>query len=102
MTTTETEKTAPKSSVATFSLVIGILSIVGSLFLPASGLLGIVALILGFMALREIKTQGFQGRGLAIGGIIAGLLGVGWYLFTVFVLAPAVARTFDTISSSLP
>lgn len=106
MTTPETENVSPKSSIATFSLVIGILSVLASFFLasiPGIGVLGgLVALILGIMALREIKAQGFQGRGSAIWGIVLGSISIAWFLLVVFVLGPAIKDVFDTINESLP
>src|ERR1044072_3793476 len=102
--TTSAENARPTSSIATFSLVIGIGSLVLSFLVaavPIIGFLGgLVALILGIMALREIKTQSFQGRGSAVGGIITGSLSIAWFLFAIFVLAPAVKNTFDAINNS--
>lgn len=57
-------------SIAT--LVLGIVSIV----IPYIGFLpGIVGIILGAMSLKEIKLNGEQGRGMAIGGLVCSIIG---------------------------
>ncbi len=61
-----------KSGFAIASLVLGILA-----FIPLVGvLLGILAIIFGVIARRQIKNQEFKGRGLATAGIILGVLGI--------------------------
>lgn len=99
---TQSEKTIEKSNIATFSLIIGIVSFLGAFFIPILGLLGgLVAIILGVLALREIKAQGFQGRGAAITGIVLGGVGIAWFLIFTFVLGPAIADTFNQINDAL-
>ncbi len=67
-----------KSGLAIASLVLGIIS-----FFPLIGiLLGIVATVLGIVALGQIKDKGLEGKKMAIAGIILGVLGV---LFTFLV-----------------
>jgi hypothetical protein len=54
-----------------------------------TGLLGmaIVPLILGMVALGRIKKNGTGGKGMAIAGIVLGILEIiGWILFIVFVV----------------
>jgi hypothetical protein len=61
----------------TVSLIFGILSI--ALFCCYGGIpLGIIALITGYMGLKNEKDDParYGGRGLAIGGIVAGGLGL--------------------------
>jgi hypothetical protein len=70
----ETEPETATSGKAIFSFVLGLLSVVcGCTFLA-----GLPALALGFLALRDVKASGGRttGGGLAIGGIIAGLVGI--------------------------
>ncbi|HEY2369298.1 MAG TPA: DUF4190 domain-containing protein [Polyangiaceae bacterium] len=79
------------------SLVLGILSLVGCVGMLA----GIPAIILGFMSRRDIARSGgtMGGDGLALGGIITGilstLLSVGLIIFYVAIFA-AVAATPST------
>jgi len=77
------------------SLVLGILSLVGCF----GALAGIPAVILGFLAKRDIaRSQGaIGGDGLALGGIITGglstVLSIGLFIFYVAVIGAAVAST---------
>ena len=48
--------------------VLAIIALIGGFVLPLAGI------IVGFIALKQIKTTGEGGRGLAIGGIIAGFV----------------------------
>lgn len=102
---TTLENTSPKNGLATVSLVIGILSALVSFFLafaPLWGaLLGLIAIVLGVMALGQIKVQGAQGRGQAIAGIVLGALGILWVIVYFFVLGPIIYNTFQTINNSL-
>ncbi len=76
---------------AVASLVLGILGILTSFFL-LGGLLGLVALILGFVALGKIKKGEADGRGMAIGGIITGAIAL---LLTVLIVATVGAFFAD-------
>lgn len=61
-----------KSSLATASLILGILS-----FVPGIGLiLGIIAIIIGIVSLFRIRKNRLRGKKLAIAGIILGFLGI--------------------------
>ncbi|WP_379139959.1 DUF4190 domain-containing protein [Paenibacillus sp. sgz500992] len=63
------------------SLVLGILSIVS----PYIGILfGIIAIILSAISLKEIRTRYEEGRGLAIAGLICGI--VGTLIYTLLIL----------------
>jgi hypothetical protein len=48
---------------------------------------GIPAIILGFIALNQIKKTGEQGRGMAITGIVLGFLGLAFLLLVIAVAA---------------
>ncbi|MFD9660607.1 DUF4190 domain-containing protein [Rhodococcus sp. NPDC059968] len=66
-----------------------ITSIVGGCFY---GLGSIVGIILGIIALGQIKQSGQEGRGLAIAGIaIGGAYVVGWILFFVIMVIAAAS-----------
>jgi hypothetical protein len=76
------------NGMAIAALVCGILTIVTCLF-P----LGLVAAILGFIGLSKAKNLNGSGRGLAIGGIITGIIGLisgAVLVFAVFLAADAV------------
>lgn len=61
-----------KSGFAIASIILGIFS-----FIPGIGvLLGIAAVIFGFISLSEIKKKQFTGKGLAKGGIFLGFTGI--------------------------
>ncbi len=74
---------------AVASLVLGILGVLTAFFL-LGGLLGLVAVILGVVALGKIKRGQADGRGLAIGGIVTGALA----LLLAIVLAATVGAFF--------
>ncbi|WP_382303785.1 DUF4190 domain-containing protein [Herbiconiux sp. UC225_62] len=52
----------------------------------------IIAVILGFIALSQIKKTGESGRGLAIAGIIIGGIGVIFWV-VIIIIAVAAAAT---------
>lgn len=66
------QQTLGMSGKAVASLVLGILSIVLCYvgFIP-----GAIAIVLGVTAKRDIDREGFEGRGLAIAGLICGIVG---------------------------
>ena len=84
----------PNDGKAIASLVLGILSLVGCF----GALAGIPAIILGFMSKRDISRSGgaLGGDGLALGGIITGILStIGTVALVIFYVAvfAAVATT---------
>lgn len=63
------------------ALVLGILSIV----VPYLGfLIGIVAIILSTMSLKEIRNRYEQGKGMAIAGLVCGI--VGTIIYAILIL----------------
>lgn len=94
-----TTPVAPRTNVlAIVSLVSGI---VGLTFIPFIG--GIVAVITGHMARKEIRTSGEAGDGLAKGGLITGYIGLGFSVlalviviiaFTVFAMSGAMMYNY--------
>jgi Domain of unknown function (DUF4190) len=54
---------------------------------------GIPAIILGFIALNQIKKTGEQGRGMAVTGIVLGFLGLAFLLFVIAVAASSPQTT---------
>ncbi len=89
---------APTSSKATTSLILGIVSLFFCGFLT-----GIPAIITGFSARKEIRQSNgaVSGDGLALGGIITGILGTLWTLIAggilvaLLVFGASVAEDYD-------
>ncbi|MEU0742126.1 DUF4190 domain-containing protein [Streptomyces sp. NPDC006134] len=73
---------APVNGVAIAALVLGLLC-----FLPAVGL------VLGLVALRQIKRKGQRGKGFAVAGSVLSALGLA--LWTVSLATGAVAELWD-------
>ncbi|GGF62653.1 hypothetical protein GCM10010912_04720 [Paenibacillus albidus] len=75
------------------SMVLGILSIV----IPYIGFLfGIVAIILAAISLKEIRRTYEEGRGMAIAGLVCGIVGSLIYaiLIIIFILVMAAAYNY--------
>ncbi|WP_240376279.1 DUF4190 domain-containing protein [Bacillus piscicola] len=78
------------------SLVLGILSVV-CIFLIffLSPLFGIVGLIFGIMAMKEVKRTGQSGRGMAIAGIVCSSTGIMLSLFLIILFVIGFALFMD-------
>ena len=74
---------SPKNGMGIAALVLGVLSLF-TWFLLIGGLLGLVAIILGFLGRGRAKRGEATNGGMALGGIITGLIGL---LLTVAVVA---------------
>jgi hypothetical protein len=70
------------NSLAIASLCCGIGQII------AGAIAGIVAIVLGMVALRQIRETGQDGRGMAVAGIVLGIVGI---LLTVLLVIVIVA-----------
>lgn len=65
----------PSSALAIASLILGIIGLLtGLMFFGA--VLGLVGVILGIVALVKVKNGTASGKGMAIGGIVTGALGM--------------------------
>lgn len=74
---------APMNGKSIAGFVLGILSIV----VPYIGFLfGIIAIILCTLSLKEIRLRYEQGRGLAIAGLVCGIVGTLIYAILIFFL----------------
>jgi len=62
---------APMNTLALTSLIAGIAGLTIVPFIAS-----IVAVITGHMAMNRLKTSGEQGRGMAIGGLVTGYIGI--------------------------
>ncbi|MEA2451544.1 MAG: hypothetical protein QOG04_254 [Actinomycetota bacterium] len=73
-----TERTTNGKAIG--SVIMGVIGVTGFPFVAS-----IVAIVLGHMARDEMKTDGKQGHGLALTGIILGWIGVIVLLVLIFV-----------------
>jgi hypothetical protein len=100
-----TEKgSASQNGLATVSLILGILALPLSVLLSGNFiavLLGIAAVITGVIALKQVKTHGSKGKGLALAGIILGSLSIVWAILFVLVIGPAISGVFSSIEDAL-
>jgi hypothetical protein len=84
------QKTNGKSITA---LVLGILAIV----LPYIGfIIGIIAIIFASLSLKEIKRTQEQGRGMAIAGLVCGIVGTALYAIILLIVVIAFFTYFNT------
>jgi hypothetical protein len=81
----------PPSGMATASLVTGVLSLPLLIFFGLGAIAGIVAVVLGIVAVRRVGRGQASGRGLAIGGIVTGAISV---LLGVLIFLALVAFGF--------
>ena len=65
----------PSSALAIASLILGIIGLLSG-WLSFGGVLGLVGVILGIVALVKVKNGTASGKGMAIGGIVTGALGM--------------------------
>jgi hypothetical protein len=56
-------------------------------------LAGIPGIILGFIALNQIKAKGEGGRGMAIAGIVLGFVGLALFLILIIAIVAASHNT---------
>ncbi len=83
--------TGQNNGIAVASLVVGIISIVGSCFF--GGLIGIVAVGLGIAGLNKSRTTG-TGRGQSIAGIATGAVGL--LISIVFIIILVAGNSLDS------
>ena len=90
-------KTVKTSSLAVWSLILGILSIVCIGFLA-----GIPAIICGHLAKSEIKRAGgsLEGTGLALAGLITGYIGTVFSIIAIILslVAIPICATFYAVT----
>jgi len=75
-----------KSKINTMALVGFIMGCV-SIFLSFWGIVGIVALVFSIIGLNQINGTNENGKGLAITGIIFGIIGVLWGVFSILLFS---------------
>ncbi|MEV0462229.1 DUF4190 domain-containing protein [Nocardia tengchongensis] len=84
--------TSQTSPLAIASLVVSIIGLPAMFFCAFLPVVSIVGLVLGIVALNQLKSNGQQGRGLALGGIWVGAIGtvLGLGGFLIFIIASAM------------
>ncbi|QWC85359.1 DUF4190 domain-containing protein [Nocardioidaceae bacterium] len=89
----QTSGSSGGSGMAITALILGIISIIGGFFLIGGYLFGIPAIIVGAIASSKAKKGRAQGRGLAIGGSVTGVIGllisIAFTVVTVFLFQAA-------------
>ncbi|SIT76132.1 DUF4190 domain-containing protein [Microbacterium sp. RU33B] len=78
--------TAPKTN--TLAIVSLVAAISAWVILPFIG--SVVAVITGHMSLKQLKTSGEGGRGLALAGTIVGWVGVGFVVLMLAIFVPII------------
>lgn len=81
---------APAEKWNVLSIVGFVLSLIG---------FNIVAIVLGFIALSQVKKSGERGRGLAIAAIIIGFVSIVIGIIFFIVFASIIASSPDTITT---
>lgn len=91
---------AERNTLATTSIILGVVSVlsVGLLGVMLAFLIGIAAIVTGFISLKQIKEKGQKGQGLAVFGIILGFLPI-LVVVLLAMLGPAIGNVFSNITS---
>lgn len=88
---------ARSNSKSVAALILGI----GSIVIPFVGFfLGIVAIIVSSISLKEIRTRSEQGSGMAVAGLVCGIIGTLLYfviiaLIVIFAIVGTVENNYD-------
>ena len=77
---------ARNNPLAITALVCGIVQFVLGLFVVLNILGAIPAIICGAIALRQIRERGERGRGMAIAGLVLGILGVVYFILVIILI----------------
>lgn len=86
----------PTNGLAIASMVTSLVGLLGCLCYGLGGIIGLIGAILGHVALRQIKTGGQQGRGMALAGVIVGWLVLALAIIGWVVLGIVIANEWDT------
>jgi hypothetical protein len=85
-------------------MCLGIIPVIGWFCSVPGGLFGLTAVILGVVGINKIKATGEKGKGMAIAGLVLGvltLLGVCVYVIITIALGPVIGNVFSQINNSL-
>jgi Domain of unknown function (DUF4190) len=86
-----TPPTARSNRVALAALICGIGQFVLGLTVFGNILLAIPAIICGSIALKQIRLRGERGHGMAVAGLVLGILGVVYFVVIVALIAVSVS-----------
>ena len=78
------------------ALVCGIVQFLLGLLVVGNILGAIPAIVFGSIALKQIKVRGERGRGLAIAGLVLGILGVLYFTLVIIVIVFGTATSSGT------
>jgi len=69
------------------AMILGILSVI----IPYVGLIiGVVAIVFARISFKEIRLRGEQGRGMAIAGLVCGIVGVVVYAVVIIIVVAVI------------
>jgi Domain of unknown function (DUF4190) len=77
--------TSRNNPVAIAALVCGVAQFLGGIIIFGNILLAIPAVICGAIGLRQTRQRGERGRGMAIAGLVLGILGIVYFVVVVAV-----------------
>lgn len=81
-----TPESATTNTMAVVGLIIGAISFLFNFF----GVVGLAATICSAIALSQIKRSGQRGEGLAVAGLVLGIIGILWGLLTLVFFVGAI------------
>jgi len=84
---------APQNGMATASLVLGIVSLVTILCYGFGLIPGILAIVFGILARKEIRRTEAQGMGMATAGIVCASIAIGLLVLGVIAIIVAIAMS---------
>ncbi len=91
----------PNSGKAIAALVLGISSVASLFFLPGLGaIIGILAIIFAIIAFRELRYAQLNGRGMAVGGLICGIIGLILHTLLVLFIIFAIVASLGEASTN--
>ena len=86
----EDEKTYPKTN--SFAIV-GMVVALSSLLIDIGGIVGIVAIAFSSIALKQIKVRGQKGQGMAVAGLVIGIIDVVWKVCQLMIIISIFSQT---------
>jgi hypothetical protein len=84
---------SPQNGMAIASLVLGIVSLVTILCYGFGLIPGILAIVFGILARKEIRRTEAQGMGMAMAGIVCGSIAIGLLVLGVIAIIVAIAMS---------
>lgn len=88
---------APAQPTNVLAIISLVASIAGLIVIPFLG--SIAAVITGHMSLKQLRTSGENGRGMALAGTIIGWIGTGFWLLLIIIWGIAMIAFASTLPS---